>query len=210
MLLVWLVTKPAWIFLQIAGHSILAAILWSRARSVDLTSKAAITSFYMFIWKVINNNPIPQTLAQSTPHPPWKSKHPADCTGRPNRLRIRSPSLDPGGRPLAAWDQLLTIYSPHVAPQLFYAEYLLIPLVRWRPGDGDGGTTTPREDFERRSSKRPFEAGRHMRAHEGERMDWHLAGYGRRPIKRNKIPFPPACVPHAGLMISDVSVRGCV
>jgi len=36
----------------IAGHSILAAILWSRARSVDLTSKAAITSFYMFIWKL--------------------------------------------------------------------------------------------------------------------------------------------------------------
>jgi len=39
-------------FLQIAGHSILAGILWSCARSVDLTSKAAITSFYMFIWKV--------------------------------------------------------------------------------------------------------------------------------------------------------------
>ncbi|RLM54986.1 putative homogentisate phytyltransferase 1, chloroplastic [Panicum miliaceum] len=36
----------------IAGHSILAAILWSCARSVDLTSKAAITSFYMFIWKL--------------------------------------------------------------------------------------------------------------------------------------------------------------
>ncbi|PWZ05626.1 putative homogentisate phytyltransferase 1, chloroplastic [Zea mays] len=38
--------------IQIAGHSILAAILWSCARSVDLTSKAAITSFYMFIWKL--------------------------------------------------------------------------------------------------------------------------------------------------------------
>ncbi|WVZ79110.1 hypothetical protein U9M48_026728 [Paspalum notatum var. saurae] len=36
----------------IAGHSILAAILWNSARSVDLTSKAAITSFYMFIWKL--------------------------------------------------------------------------------------------------------------------------------------------------------------
>ncbi|CAL5049072.1 unnamed protein product [Urochloa decumbens] len=36
----------------IAGHSILAVILWSSARSVDLTSKAAITSFYMFIWKL--------------------------------------------------------------------------------------------------------------------------------------------------------------
>ncbi|KAF8687236.1 hypothetical protein HU200_042904 [Digitaria exilis] len=36
----------------IAGHSVLAAILWSSARSVDLTSKVAITSFYMFIWKL--------------------------------------------------------------------------------------------------------------------------------------------------------------
>lgn len=36
----------------IAGHAILAAILWNCARSVDLTSKAAITSFYMFIWKL--------------------------------------------------------------------------------------------------------------------------------------------------------------
>jgi homogentisate phytyltransferase/homogentisate geranylgeranyltransferase len=31
---------------------ILAAILWNRAKTVDLKSKAAITSFYMFIWKV--------------------------------------------------------------------------------------------------------------------------------------------------------------
>ncbi|OEL29084.1 putative homogentisate phytyltransferase 1, chloroplastic [Dichanthelium oligosanthes] len=38
--------------LTIVGHSILAAILWSSAQSVDLTSKAAITSFYMFIWKL--------------------------------------------------------------------------------------------------------------------------------------------------------------
>ncbi|XP_062178728.1 probable homogentisate phytyltransferase 1, chloroplastic isoform X2 [Phragmites australis] len=36
----------------IAGHSILAAILWNCSQSVDLTSKAAITSFYMFIWKL--------------------------------------------------------------------------------------------------------------------------------------------------------------
>nr|CAB3468624.1 unnamed protein product [Digitaria exilis] len=36
----------------IAGHSVLAAILWSCARSVDLTSEVAITSFYMFIWKL--------------------------------------------------------------------------------------------------------------------------------------------------------------
>uniref|UniRef100_A0ACD5UJG8 Uncharacterized protein n=1 Tax=Avena sativa TaxID=4498 RepID=A0ACD5UJG8_AVESA len=36
----------------VAGHAILASVLWSCARSVDLTSKAAITSFYMFIWKL--------------------------------------------------------------------------------------------------------------------------------------------------------------
>ncbi|XVE98798.1 hypothetical protein REPUB_Repub03eG0139400 [Reevesia pubescens] len=33
-------------------HSILASILWIRAKSVDLKSKAAITSCYMFIWKL--------------------------------------------------------------------------------------------------------------------------------------------------------------
>ncbi|KAG6472314.1 hypothetical protein ZIOFF_069774 [Zingiber officinale] len=38
--------------LQILGHAVLALILWSRASSLDLTSKAAITSFYMFIWKL--------------------------------------------------------------------------------------------------------------------------------------------------------------
>ncbi|KAM0871103.1 hypothetical protein ACQ4PT_039602 [Festuca glaucescens] len=36
----------------VAGHAILASILWSCARSVDMTSRAAITSFYMFIWKL--------------------------------------------------------------------------------------------------------------------------------------------------------------
>ncbi|XP_010094206.2 homogentisate phytyltransferase 1, chloroplastic [Morus notabilis] len=36
----------------VLGHTILASLLWSRAKSVDLTSKAAITSFYMFIWKL--------------------------------------------------------------------------------------------------------------------------------------------------------------
>ncbi|KAK8543299.1 hypothetical protein V6N12_015857 [Hibiscus sabdariffa] len=39
--------------ITVLGHSILAAILWIRAKSVDLKSKAAITSCYMFIWKVI-------------------------------------------------------------------------------------------------------------------------------------------------------------
>ncbi|KDP35378.1 hypothetical protein JCGZ_10362 [Jatropha curcas] len=36
----------------VVGHAILAAILWNRAKSVDLKSKAAITSCYMFIWKL--------------------------------------------------------------------------------------------------------------------------------------------------------------
>ncbi|XP_042443762.1 probable homogentisate phytyltransferase 1, chloroplastic isoform X2 [Zingiber officinale] len=38
--------------ITILGHAVLALILWSRASSLDLTSKAAITSFYMFIWKL--------------------------------------------------------------------------------------------------------------------------------------------------------------
>ncbi|XP_042483053.1 probable homogentisate phytyltransferase 1, chloroplastic isoform X4 [Macadamia integrifolia] len=38
--------------LTVLGHVILASILWSRAKSLDLSSKAAITSFYMFIWKL--------------------------------------------------------------------------------------------------------------------------------------------------------------
>jgi hypothetical protein len=41
----------------VVGHAILAAILWNRSRSIDLTSKTAITSFYMFIWKVITSSP---------------------------------------------------------------------------------------------------------------------------------------------------------
>ncbi|KAM6574172.1 hypothetical protein CsatA_022499 [Cannabis sativa] len=36
----------------VLGHTILASILWTNAKSVDLSSKAAITSFYMFIWKL--------------------------------------------------------------------------------------------------------------------------------------------------------------
>ncbi|XP_019442394.1 PREDICTED: homogentisate phytyltransferase 1, chloroplastic-like [Lupinus angustifolius] len=34
------------------GHAVLALVLWYRAKSVDLKSKASITSFYMFIWKL--------------------------------------------------------------------------------------------------------------------------------------------------------------
>ncbi|XP_059461052.1 homogentisate phytyltransferase 1, chloroplastic isoform X1 [Corylus avellana] len=38
--------------ITVSGHAILATILWNRAKTVDLKSKAAITSFYMFIWKL--------------------------------------------------------------------------------------------------------------------------------------------------------------
>ncbi|KAL5974023.1 hypoxanthine-guanine phosphoribosyltransferase [Asimina triloba] len=37
---------------RVLGHLALASILWARAKSVDLKSKAAVTSFYMFIWKL--------------------------------------------------------------------------------------------------------------------------------------------------------------
>ncbi|CAL0330342.1 unnamed protein product [Lupinus luteus] len=36
----------------VLGHAVLALVLWYRAKSVDLKSKASITSFYMFIWKL--------------------------------------------------------------------------------------------------------------------------------------------------------------
>ncbi|KAF8035255.1 hypothetical protein BT93_C1319 [Corymbia citriodora subsp. variegata] len=38
--------------LTVLGHVLLGSLLWSRAKSIDLKSKAAITSFYMFIWKL--------------------------------------------------------------------------------------------------------------------------------------------------------------
>ncbi|XP_048323359.1 homogentisate phytyltransferase 1, chloroplastic isoform X2 [Ziziphus jujuba] len=38
--------------ITVLGHIILASILWNQAKSVDLNSKAAITSYYMFIWKL--------------------------------------------------------------------------------------------------------------------------------------------------------------
>ncbi|CAI0558037.1 unnamed protein product [Linum tenue] len=38
--------------ITVIGHSILALLLWNRAKSVDLTSKAAIASCYMFVWKL--------------------------------------------------------------------------------------------------------------------------------------------------------------
>nr|AXS77022.1 homogentisate phytyltransferase [Chamaerops humilis var. humilis] len=39
-------------FVTVLGHAILASVLWNRAKSLDLMSKAAITSFYMFVWKL--------------------------------------------------------------------------------------------------------------------------------------------------------------
>ncbi|KAF3452769.1 hypothetical protein FNV43_RR03202 [Rhamnella rubrinervis] len=41
--------------ITVLGHTILSLILWNQANSVDLNSKAAITSFYMFIWKAQYN-----------------------------------------------------------------------------------------------------------------------------------------------------------
>ncbi|KAG2266893.1 hypothetical protein Bca4012_075630 [Brassica carinata] len=39
-------------FISVVGHVILATTLWTRAKSVDLSSKTEITSCYMFIWKL--------------------------------------------------------------------------------------------------------------------------------------------------------------
>lgn len=38
--------------ITVLGHAVLASILWNRAKSIDFKNKAAITSFYMFIWKL--------------------------------------------------------------------------------------------------------------------------------------------------------------
>ncbi|KAL2928888.1 Homogentisate phytyltransferase 1 chloroplastic [Bienertia sinuspersici] len=47
---VW--SKVVTVMYKVVGHGILAAVLWRSAQSTDLSSKAAITSFYMFIWKI--------------------------------------------------------------------------------------------------------------------------------------------------------------
>lgn len=39
-------------YMTVLGHAMLGWLLWNQANSVDLTSKAGITSFYMFIWKL--------------------------------------------------------------------------------------------------------------------------------------------------------------
>ncbi|CAI0427796.1 unnamed protein product, partial [Linum tenue] len=38
--------------ITVIGHAMLALLLWNRAKSVDLTSKTAIASCYMFVWKL--------------------------------------------------------------------------------------------------------------------------------------------------------------
>ncbi|CAI9285504.1 unnamed protein product [Lactuca saligna] len=39
-------------YITVMGHAILGLMLWGRAKSTDLESKTAITSFYMFIWQL--------------------------------------------------------------------------------------------------------------------------------------------------------------
>ncbi|PKA63463.1 putative homogentisate phytyltransferase 1, chloroplastic [Apostasia shenzhenica] len=39
---------------KIFSHVALASILWTQAKSVDLKNKTAISSFYMFLWKVLH------------------------------------------------------------------------------------------------------------------------------------------------------------
>ncbi|KAL9683949.1 hypothetical protein QQ045_021378 [Rhodiola kirilowii] len=36
----------------VLGHTVMASILWLRAKSTNLKSKSAITAFYMFVWKL--------------------------------------------------------------------------------------------------------------------------------------------------------------
>ncbi|XP_051138834.1 homogentisate phytyltransferase 1, chloroplastic-like isoform X2 [Andrographis paniculata] len=36
----------------VIGHALLGSLLWSRAKFIDFKSKAALTSFYMFIWQL--------------------------------------------------------------------------------------------------------------------------------------------------------------
>eukprot|EP01018_Ginkgo_biloba_P033223 Gb_05531 [translate_table: standard] len=37
---------------QVLGHAVLATLLWRRAGSVDIKSKVAFASFYMFVWRL--------------------------------------------------------------------------------------------------------------------------------------------------------------
>ncbi|CAI9098463.1 OLC1v1035114C1 [Oldenlandia corymbosa var. corymbosa] len=39
--------------IMVAGHTILALIVWSHSKTIDLGSKASTSSFYQFIWKLL-------------------------------------------------------------------------------------------------------------------------------------------------------------
>ncbi|XP_042060506.1 homogentisate phytyltransferase 1, chloroplastic-like isoform X1 [Salvia splendens] len=43
-------TWSKWV--TVIGHTVLGYLLWRRAKCIDFKNKAAITSFYMFIWKL--------------------------------------------------------------------------------------------------------------------------------------------------------------
>ncbi|CAA3032268.1 homogentisate phytyltransferase 1, chloroplastic [Olea europaea subsp. europaea] len=48
-------------WITVIGHIVLASLLWNHANSIDLKNKNAITSFYMFMWKVIHlHDPVQQ------------------------------------------------------------------------------------------------------------------------------------------------------
>ncbi|XP_022153308.1 homogentisate phytyltransferase 1, chloroplastic isoform X2 [Momordica charantia] len=89
--------------LTVFGHVSLALILWIRAKSVDLKSKAAITSFYMFIWKLFYAEylliPFVRYNTGTTNVPVFKT---ASCTHKSNIVqqfedtRIRLPTSKKG------------------------------------------------------------------------------------------------------------------
>lgn len=61
---VWKLRSPfaVALIIQVFGHGLLAFALWQRAQHCDVENKAWITSFYMFIWKVINDSVLVYTM----------------------------------------------------------------------------------------------------------------------------------------------------
>lgn len=52
-IIVGVASDMLWVrMIMVLGHAILAGILWYNARVINLKSKAAITAFYMFVWKL--------------------------------------------------------------------------------------------------------------------------------------------------------------
>lgn len=127
---------PSWL-VQVLGHAVLASVLWNHARSVDLMSKAAITSFYMFVWKVIywaylmtNIHLFLHVLLQFFP---WLIKQiiykkKVGCAIFVSICGIWLYKLKNQMR--NGYAVFLSFFFVYL--QLFYAEYLLIPLVRWK------------------------------------------------------------------------------